>query len=147
MSKKSSKKHVRSYRDQYYYDDEEHYWDLYERNIRGDHHPYYYDDDWYGHHPYSYGSSSHHHALLKADDALNHPHKSTYRYRDDYGYDDLHHLYRDGGYPYSDYYGHDDLALNAKIDHAVKKELGDSLGEIDKKAESTVKKLDKALKK
>lgn len=141
--KKSSKKHGRYYKDHYYYDDEDH-WDLYERKIRGDHYPYYYDDEW--HYPYSYGSSSHHHALWKADDALNHPHKSTYRYRDDYGYDDLHHLWRDG-YPYSDYYGHDDLALNAKIDHAVKKELDGSLGEIDKKAENTIKKLDKALKK
>lgn len=131
--KKSVKKH-RRYKD-FYYDDEDHYWDLYERRYRGD--PYYFYDDWEGHYPYSYGSASHHHALWKADKALNHHTDSTYRYRDDYGYDHW-------GYPYSGYYH--DAALNAKIDHAVKKELGESLGEIDKKAESTVKKLDKALK-
>lgn len=117
-----SKKHGRHYRD-YYYDDDN-YWDFYERKVRGDHYPYYdYDVD---HYPY-YGSS-HHHALWKANQALDHPLKSTYRYRDDWSgyYDDYHHLWRD--YPYSDYYGHDDPALNAKIDHAVKKELGDTLG-------------------
>ena len=158
MSKKP-KKHGRAYKDHYYSDPirEDNYWDLYERNIRGDNHHYdhhksYYDDyrdEWDNHYPSYYGSSSHHHALWKADDALEHPHKSTYRYRDDWsGYDD-HHLWRDDytHHPYSDHYGHDDLALNAKIDHAVKKELGEALGPIDKQAENTVKKLDKALKK
>ena len=143
-SKKSLKKHGRHYKDHYYEDPfgEDNYWDLYERKIRGEHvPPYYHDyrDEWDGHYPYSYNPSSKHHAL-------DHPLKAPYRYRDDYGYDDLHHLWRDG-YPKSDSYGHDDLALNAQIDHAVKKELGEGLGEIDKKAESAVEKLDKVLKK